>query len=157
MARVYTRVFSDEAFAARLPSSQPSIVIAGGMKRVVRLKVGSEGRATALAIKQLETEGQVPFNAELLKSKVPYKVFDQDIPVATAPVDTLSLYRASPFMTAPAGFPVEFDPENLGYAYKNMDGTSTNNFPFLYLLIEPTAGGATTWKVMISVHHDLAG
>lgn len=155
MARVYTRIFSDEAFAARLPSSQPAVVIAGGMKRIVRMKVGSEGRLTDLTVKQVESEGQVPFRVEVLKSKIPFPQIDVDIAVATAPVDTIGLYRVIQPMTIPAGFPAEFDEETIGYAYKNMDGSYTNNQQFLYVLIEPTAGGPTTWKISMTVERDI--
>jgi hypothetical protein len=155
MPRVYTRILSDEAYAARMPSSQPAVVIAGGMKRIVRMKMGSEGRLTDLSVKQLETEGQVPFTVEVLKSKVPFPVFDLDIPVATAPNDSLTLYRVVPPMVGPAGFPVEFDEESLGYAYKNMDGGWTENQQFLYLLLTPTAGGPTTWKISMTVERDI--
>lgn len=155
MPRIYTRVFSDEAFASRLPSSQPSVVIGGGMKRLVRMKMGSEGRLTDLTVKQLEIEGQVPFQVEVFKSRIPFPNFDIDIVVATAPVDTVSLYRVIPPMSGPAGFPVEFDEETLGYAYKNMDGSYTNNQQFLYLLIEPTAAGPTTWKISMTVERDI--
>lgn len=155
MPRVYTRIFSDEAFAARLPSSQPSVVIAGDMKRIVRMKMGSEGRLTDLTVKQLETEGQVPFEVEIFKSKVPFPLTDIDIPVAQAPADTPGLYRVIPPMSGPAGFPVEFDEESLGFAYKNMDGTWTENQQFLYILIEPTAAGPTTWKISMTVERDI--
>lgn len=155
MPRVYTRIFSDEAFAARMPSSQPAVAIGGGMKRVVRMKMGSEGRITDLSVKQVETEDQVPFTVDVLKSKIPFPLVDQDLDVALPPNDALTLYRAVPQMVGPAGFPAEFDEETIGYAYKNMDGTWTENQQFLYLLITPTADDVTTWKISMTVERDI--
>jgi len=156
MPRVYTRIFSNEAYAARIPSSQPAVAITTGNKRVVRLKLGSEGRITDMSVKQTETEVQVPFTIELLKSKIPFPLFDQDILIATAPVDSLVLYRALPTQVGPAGFPVEIDADTLGFAYKNMDGTWTENQQFLYMLIEPAGAlGTTTWKISITVERDI--
>jgi hypothetical protein len=158
MVRAYTRIFSDVAFANRLPSSLPSVPIAVGNKRVVRLAVGSEGRVTDLTVKQEETDVQVAFDVDLLKSKVPFPLFDQDILLATVAADTVSLYRVIPPMSAIAGQPVEFDEETIGYNYKNMDGTYTNNQQYLYLLITPAAaGGITNWKISVTVERDAAG
>jgi hypothetical protein len=154
MPRVYTRIFSDEAFAARLPSSQPAVVIGGTKKRIVRMKMGSEGRLTELTVKQLESEAQVAFTIEVLKSKIPFPVVDADIGVAVVPVDTISLYRVILPIVGVAGSPIQLD-EQHGFAYKNMDGGWTENQQFLYLLIEPTAAVATTWKVSMTVERDI--
>jgi len=158
MPRVYTRIFSNEAYQLRLPSSKPAVAIGAGMMRLVALKVGSEGRLTDLTVKQDEADGtQVAFSVEVLKSRVPFPLVDTDFAVGTPPVDTISLYRVIPPQTAPATFPVEFNEQTVGYAYKNMDGSYTNNQQFLYLLLTPTGAGVTTnWKISVSVERSIA-
>jgi hypothetical protein len=158
MARIYTRVFSDKAYQARLPSSRPSPAIAAGKKRLVRTPMGSEGRIVDLSVKQTESETQVAFTVDILKSKLPFPDgVDADIPVAQAAADTLDLYRVGTQIVVGAGNFGELVTTEIGYAYKNMDGTSTNNQPELYLLITPTsAGTTTTWKISITVESQLA-
>ena len=42
--------------------------------------------------------------------------------------------------------------DNQGYAYRNIDGTSTNNQRYVYVLINPTsAAGPTTWDISVTV------
>lgn len=155
MSRVYTRIFSDESYAAQAPSSQPSVVIGANSKRMVRMKVGSEGRITDVTVKQLESQTQVPFSVDILKSRIPFPDIDVDIPNATAPADTIELYSAIPTITAIAGAVAELETNEIGYAYKNMDGSYTNNQQYLYMLLQPTAGVSTTWKIEITVERDV--
>lgn len=159
MDRVYSRIFSNAAFAAGLPSSKPEVAIGAGMMQMIALKVGSEGRVTALAVKQDPADGtQVAFVVELLKSRIPFPQVDTDIPVGTAPADTLALYRVISQQTAVSGDTVEFNQQTDGYAFKNMDGSYTNNQQFLYLLLTPTGAGDTTnWQIQIDVTRVISG
>lgn len=161
MSRKYTRLFSDNAFAQRIPNAQPSVAIGVTQMRTIRVKAPSEGRITDLSIKQEETDGvQVAFEAEVLKSVVPWPLIDQDFPTATAANDSVTLYRAVPKQIGAAGFPIEFDEENLGYAYRNMDGNYTNNQRFIYILLAPGgvgvgAGTITNWKISMTIESDV--
>lgn len=160
MSKKYTKIFSDPAFQARIPKVSPSVRIGTGMLQAVRVKAPSEGRLTSLTVKQTEAEAQVVFEAEILYSSLPYPAVDQDVATATAPGDTISLYRILAKQVGAAGFPIEVDEENTGFAYRNVDGDYTNNQRYIYIVIAPGgfgvgAGAPTSWKIETTIESDV--
>ena len=160
MGRVYQRIYSDVAFAAGIKSSQPSITITAGNMRLVRLKVGSEGRLTQLAVVQESTDsGLVNFTVDVLKSLIPYPFPDEDFATATLPNDVLDLYKILPTITVSTpGNVGSLDDDEPGYAYKNMDGSWTMNQQFIYVLIKPTSAVTDThWRLSVTVEPAVIG
>lgn len=157
MARIFTRIFSNAAVTAKMPTAKPSVTITNTNKYIVRLDVGVEGRLTGLTVLQEETDGsKCAFTVDLFKSLLPWPTINQDFPTATTPEDSPTLYRVFPTKSAIASAAVELEDDSPGFAYRNMDAASTGSLPYLYLLITPTTPGATThWKICITVERDV--
>lgn len=157
MARIFTRIFSNAAVAARLPTAKPSVTIANTSKYLLRLDIGVEGRLTGLTVLQEETDGvHCAFTVDLYKSTLPWPLINQSFPTGDTPIDSPALYRVFPTKNGVISGVVELEDDSPGFAYRNMDGASTASPPYLYLLITPTAPGAIThWKVSVTVERDV--
>lgn len=160
MSKTSTRIYSDIAFQKGMPFAQASVRVAAGQLHVVRVKAPSEGRLTHLSVNQDDSEPQVVFEIETLKSIIPWPLADQDMPAATPPADDVSIYRIISKQVGAAGFPIEVTDEATGYAYRNMDGNNTNNQRYIYIILAPGgfgvgAGAPTTWKIRVTVVSDV--
>ena len=146
----YTRYHSDAAVAAGVPNAQPSITIGAGKKRLVKVKFVSQGRLTDVDI--VQTGGaSVAAVVDILKSGKAFPP-DTDVPVGNSPTLPLLSLDIVPTINVSSGAHGTLQQDNTGYAFRNIDGTSTNNQRYVYVLINPTsAGGATTWDIQLTV------
>ena len=145
----YTRYHSDAAVAAGIPNAQPSVTIGAGKKRLVRVKFVSQGRLTDVDIVQSGGTA-VAAVVDVLKSQAAFPP-DVDVPVGDSPTLPLLSLDICPTIDVASGGHGTLQQDNQGYAFRNIDGTSTNNQRFVYVLINPTsAGGPTTWDIQLT-------
>jgi len=159
MAKVFNRAYIGLGFPAdsNLPRyTLPRIKIGANSFRPVRVPLTSEGRLTKLWVKQV-AGNNVPFKVQLLQSKAPYGgLFDVDITHPPTPVIDPELVEVVDELNGSAGVPVEINGEQQGFPFVNMDGSSTNNQQYLYLVIIPDAGaGVTEWEASLKVERNV--
>lgn len=140
------------------------ITIPAGQMLTLRLHVGqSEGWVNEVAVKQVGGTN-VAFTLELLDSEVPYFaggtiVGDQSTQgTAVAATSPVELYRVLDGQkSATAGNAVVVQSPEFGFPYINADQVSqTENRPYLYLTIVPTAaGGDTVWALSVTTTRDV--
>lgn len=151
MGQAYSVLYSDKAVDGGVALAKPSVAIATGMHRCIKIPFPHHGRITNLTVSQDSDDiEQVSYSLELLKSSFPFAP-DEDVALGTEPADELAHYRILPSPgTIPAGEAFELD-SNYGYTYRNLDGNFTIASKYVYLLIVPVgASGTTTWEFSVT-------
>jgi hypothetical protein len=152
MSTVYTASYTDQAVAkARAPLSIPADDLAS-----FAIPIPADGFLTRLTVYQL-TGTAVDFSVELLTSSIPYPPGNQA--QAASPACPLEPFRVQLPMTGPltasAGDVLNYATDEIGLAYRNMDGTANEPVMFLYLVIIPAASAPlTTWAAYLQVREE---
>jgi hypothetical protein len=134
-----------------LRTGDTAISITAGNNRMYKVPLPPEGAITKFVLYQ-SSGTAVAFECDLFDTAI--------LPEgthATAVPATAELYRIFPTKTALASAKItEYTTGELGYSYRNSDGTHTVSERCLWLHIRPTAAGTTTtWSLAIIVENDI--
>lgn len=139
--KVYKVIFTDTT----------AISITAGNNRVVRVPVAPEGAVTKFVARQASGTS-TPFEIDLFDTEI----LPEGTHTTAVPANA-ELYRVFPTKSAGGGATIaEYTTGELGYSYRNGDGTHTVPVRSLWLHIRPTAVlVTTTWDVCIVVENDI--
>ncbi len=128
-----------------------AISITAGNNAFVEVKIAPEGTVSKFVVRQASGTN-VAFEADLFDSQL----LESGIHSTSLPANA-ELYKVFPTKTGVAGAAIaEYTTGELGYSYRNQDGSYTVPVRALWLHIRPTsAAGTTTWEVAIVVDNDM--
>jgi hypothetical protein len=151
MGKIVSALYSDTGPTVREGSgTHEAIELGDGNMICVRVPLSSEGYVKQLVVAQ-KTGTATAYTVELLASKIPYPV--GEYANSTSPVGTIQLYRIIRQQTLGAGEVLDLTPDTeVGYPFRNLDGTYTMNERYVYLVIKPTSNSDdSTWDALVVV------
>lgn len=127
------------------------ISITAGNNAFVNVKIAPEGTVSKFVVRQASGTA-VAFEADLLDSQLLVEGVHN-----TALPSNVELYKVFPTKSASSGATIaEYTTGELGYSYRNQDGSHTVPSRSLWLHIRPTsAATTTTWEVAIVVDNEM--
>jgi hypothetical protein len=159
MPDIYTATYTDQT---GLYKARPVLLVPSAKMGSFQIPFKPAGYLTRLVVMQQPAAGgggtSVAFTVELLTSQIPYP---PGVAYATtdAPAVDMTPYRVqSPqtaALTANAGAAVLITTNEIGLAYRNLDGGDSEGF--LYLVIKPTGAiTATNWYAFLQARVETA-
>lgn len=146
--KINTQLWSDDATSGS-SGSHASITIHSGKGICIKVPCRSEGHLRQFAIKQVSGTAKAA-TVDFYMTVNAYAVGefdDSDSPGVTAP----EVFKVLPQISVSSGVAYNLTPDTeIGYPYKNLDGTHTVNQNYIYMVIIPTSSsGTTVWDALV--------